>query len=86
MFTNNESTERRKRRLITPMEAVSFITQEHMHLACWDFETMKYFLEKNNFKDVHKVDYGVGKYPDLAVDTNDPGRIFISLYVEAIKQ
>ncbi len=84
MFTNNESIERQKRKLVSYMEAVSFITQEHLHLSCWDFETMKYFLEKNNFKDIRQVDFGSGKQKDIIADSTDPGRRFISLYVEAV--
>jgi hypothetical protein len=67
------------------MEAISFVTQEHWHLSSWDFETMKYFLEKNNFKEIRKVDFGIGSEEKLLVDTDDPGRKFISLYVEARK-
>jgi predicted SAM-dependent methyltransferase len=84
MFINNESLERRKRRLISHMEAISFVTQEHLHLSCWDFQTMKHFLEKNNFRDVRQVDYSLGKHKEIIADSDDPGRKYISLYVEAI--
>lgn len=85
MFTHNESPERRTRRYVSRMEAVSFITQEHLHLSCWDFDTMKYFLEKNNFKEVRQVDFGISRQKDVLADSNDPGRKFISLYIEAMK-
>ena len=85
MFTHNENPERRNRRYISRMETISFVTQEHLHLSSWDFDTMAYFLQKNNFREIRKVDFGIGSQKSILADTDDPGRKFISLYVEGIK-
>ncbi|MCX6291577.1 MAG: methyltransferase domain-containing protein [Bacteroidetes bacterium] len=85
MMINSTDPVRAKRRIATNMQAISFVTQEYLHVACWDFETMKYYLEKNNFKDIKKTDFGIGRQKDLLVDTNSDDRKHVSLYIEATK-
>lgn len=85
MFITSTNAERAKRRIATPMEAISFVTQEHLHVACWDFETMKYYLEKNGFRDVKRVAFKQGRQQNLLVDRDEESRIYVSLYLEAIK-
>ena len=84
-FTNSNDADRAKRKLHTPMQAISFITQEYHHVACWDYETMKFYLEKNGFRSVEHVDFSKGKNPELLADTNNEYRRYISLYIEAEK-
>jgi predicted SAM-dependent methyltransferase len=83
MFINSESKERAARKLSTPMEAISFVTQEYYHMACWDFQTMKYYLEKNGFKNVTNPTWRQGKDPELLRDLDSADRKYVTLYVEA---
>ena len=85
MMVKSPDPARAKRRIATPMEAISFVTQEYLHVSCWDFETMKYYLEKNGFSEVNKTTHKNGKQQNLLFDTDDDGRMYVSLYVEAIK-
>jgi len=85
MMARSDDPERAKRRIATPMEAISFVTQEYLHVACWDFEAMKYYLGKNGFKDIQKVTHKQGRQPNLLRDTDEEGRMYVSLYVEAVK-
>ena len=75
----------RGRRLQTKMEAISFVTQEFGHTSCWDFETMKHFLQEAGFDDVRQVGFRLGSTPELLVDSSAPDRTMLSLYVEARK-
>jgi predicted SAM-dependent methyltransferase len=85
MFTDSADAERAKRRLTTNMQAISFVTQEYLHVACWDYDTMKYYLEKNNFKDIKKVDFGISRQQNLLADSDTDDRKYVSLYIEATK-
>ena len=85
MMVRSEDPERAKRRIATPMEAISFVTQEFLHVACWDFDTMKHYLEKNGFRDVKKTTHREGRQQNLLLDSDDEGRKYVSLYLEATK-
>lgn len=85
MLTDSASAERAKRSFPTPMTAISFVTQEYLHVACWDFETMEYYLKDAGFSTVTETAHKVGKDPVLLVDMEDDGRKLVSLYVEATK-
>jgi len=75
----------RGRRLPTKMAAISFVTQEYGHTSCWDFETMKHYLEEAGFVDVQKVGFRTGRAKELLVDSDYPDRTMLSLYVESRK-
>lgn len=85
MMVRSEDPERAKRRISTPMEAISFVTQEYLHVACWDFETMKHYLEKNGFRDVKRTAHRQGEQQNLLMDCEDEGRMHVSLFLEAKK-
>jgi SAM-dependent methyltransferase len=84
-FTESEDAERRARRLITPMTAISFVTQEYGHLSAWDFATMTAFLSAAGFAQIAKCDYRQGGDPRLLRDLDADDRRFVSLYAEAVK-
>lgn len=79
------SLEPRGRSLLTPMTAISFVTQEYGHVSAWDFETMKAFLERAGFVDIVQVQYRVGAEEKLILDNPAEDRTLVSLYVEARK-
>ncbi len=85
MMVNSDDPRRAARRIATPMQAISFVTQEFLHVACWDYESMKYYLEKNNFKEIRKVNFMEGRQQNLLVDSDTLDRKYVSLYVEATK-
>ena len=73
----------RGRTMATKMTAISFVTQEFGHRSCWDFETMKHFLERAGFTEIRHVGFRQGSDPALLLDRADPERTMLSLYVEA---
>lgn len=85
MLTESDDPKRAARKFTTPMQAISFVTQEYLHVACWDFDTMKYFLAKSGFAEITKVKHQEGRQANILGDTDEAGRKYVSLYVEAIK-
>lgn len=85
MFINSTDAERAKRRLATPMQALSFVTQEYGHVSAWDIPTIKYYLEQSGFRQVTETGFMQGQYSELLIDLDEEDRKFVSLYVEAIK-
>lgn len=85
IFITSRDSERAARRLLTSMEAVSFVTQEYGHVSCWDFETLAAYLEKNGFREITATGPGKGRCAELLIDLDDEERKFVSLYVEAVK-
>jgi hypothetical protein len=67
------------------MGAVSFITQEYGHVSAWDFETLKVYLEKNDFRDITRSGFRMGRCVKLLADLDSKDRRFVSMYVEAVK-
>jgi SAM-dependent methyltransferase len=84
-FTASTDAERRQRRLGSPLEALSFVTQEYGHRSCWDFQTLSNHLRKIGFVDIVHCDFMKGSDPSLLVDQDEADRKFVSLYVEAAK-
>jgi predicted SAM-dependent methyltransferase len=85
MFTNSSDSARKLRKLNTPMEAISFVTQEYGHVSAWDFETLSFYLNKNGFKMINKSSYMQGEDEVLLIDHDGEDRKFVSLYLEARK-
>lgn len=85
MFIESEDPERSRRKLLSPLGAVSFVTQEYGHVSAWDFETLKISLEKNGFRDIARSAFREGRCGILLADTDSEDRRFVSLYVEAVK-
>ena len=85
MFKSSSDSERSKRKLVSKMSAISFVTQEYLHVACWDYETMSYYLAKNKFVNITKSEYRRSMDPALNIDLDDEERKYVSLYVEAVK-
>jgi predicted SAM-dependent methyltransferase len=75
----------RGRSMISPMEALSFETQEHGHRSAWDFETMTVFLTRAGFIEICRCTFGNGTDARLLQDKDAVDRTMISLYVEARK-
>jgi predicted SAM-dependent methyltransferase len=75
----------RGRRMISKMEALSFVTQEYGHRSSWDFETLERFLADAGFTGVSKRAFGEGADPRLIRDKSDRDRTLVSLYVEALR-
>jgi len=86
MLTDSADAERAKRSMPTKMHAISFVTQEYGHVACWDFDSMKYYMEKNGFTDIQKVEYKKGRNAKLLIDIGTEDRTNVSLYIEAVKK
>jgi len=84
-FTESEDAERRARRLTTPMEAISFVTQEYGHLSAWDFETLSAAMTRAGFAEIEKCSYREGRDERLLRDMDAADRRHVSLYVEALK-
>lgn len=85
MMINSDDPRRAARRIASPMQAISFVTQEFLHVACWDYDTMKHYLEKNNFKDIKKVSFKEGRQENLLADSDAIDRKYVSLYIEATR-
>lgn len=84
-FTDSADAERAKRRLIAPMNAISFVTQEYGHVSAWDFEILEALLQRNGFAEITKTAHREGADPRLLRDLDEPDRKFVSLHVEAVK-
>lgn len=85
MFTGSSDPERARRRLLTNLEAISFVTQEYGHQSCWDFATLEAYLAKNGFSDISRTAFRQGRCGELLIDLDEEDRKFVSLYVEAVK-
>lgn len=85
MFLESTDAERARRTLLTPLQAVSFVTQEYGHRSAWDFETMKRYLELAGFSDVQRRAFREGEDAHLLRDLEADDRRFVSLYIEAVK-
>ena len=85
MFINSEDEIRSRRRLSSPMEAISFVTQEYGHLSAWDEETIAIYLRRAGFSKIMPTKYRVGQVDALLVDLDAEDRRYVSLYVEAMK-
>ena len=75
----------RGRALVTPMQAISFVTQEYGHRSAWDFATLLRVLDEAGFVEVEEVGYGQGRDPRLLRDRDLDSRRLVSLYAEAVK-
>jgi hypothetical protein len=84
-FRNSKSEERSKRKLNTPLEALSFVTQEYGHQSSWDFQTLSHYLRKNGFTEITRCDFMKGTHTPLLIDQDEEDRKFISIYIEARK-
>ena len=85
MFRESVVAERSGRTLGSPLEAVSFVTQEYGHASCWDFETLRNHLARSGFRDIEWTSFGKGRRGTLLVDLDAEDRKFVSLYMEAVK-
>lgn len=85
MLTDSDDPERAKRIMPTKMHAISFVTQEYGHVACWDFDSMAYYLKKNGFTAIEKAGFKQGRNPELFIDLTTRDRTNVSLYIEASK-
>ena len=85
MFTNSEDSKRRARHIDTPLQAISFVMQEHGHVSAWDFETFEKILKRVGFSDVKKTSYRQGNSKSLLIDSDSDDRRYVSLYIEATK-
>ena len=85
MFVESEDPVRRKRRLISAMEAISFVTQEYGHRSCWDFEILRALLAAAGFTEIRQVSFRQGRDDRLLVDLDALDRKMVSMYVEAVK-
>jgi predicted SAM-dependent methyltransferase len=75
----------RGRRLQTPMQALSFVTQEYGHRSAWDFATLRQVLADAGFAEVERVSYRQGRDARLLRDKDAESRRLVSIYVEAVK-
>lgn len=85
MFSESTDPLRRRRTLSTPMEAISFITQEYGHLSAWDYPTLACYLDRAGFSDIVRAGFGQGQRREVVLDLDEADRRYVSLYVEAIK-
>lgn len=85
MFITSTDEKRKKRRLHTPLEAISFITQEYGHVSCWDFPTIRHYLGISGFREITQYSFMQGRCKELLIDLDGEDRKFVSLYVEAVK-
>ncbi|MBT8523609.1 methyltransferase domain-containing protein [Polynucleobacter paneuropaeus] len=85
MFTHSTDPIRKLRKLNTPLESISFTTQEYGHVSSWDYETLFFYLQKNGFREITKSGYMESRDPALLIDDSSEDRRLVSLYVEAVK-
>ena len=84
-FIEAKDPKRAKRRLKSPLQALSFVTQEYGHISSWDVKTLTIFLKEGGFSEVKEVEWKKGIVPQLLIDTEVDSRRFVSMYVEAVK-
>jgi len=84
-FIDSPDPVRSKRRIKSPLQALSFVMQEYGHISAWDVPLMRKFLEEAGFSDIEECSHRQGKKPELLIDTEVPGRLYVSLYIEATK-
>jgi predicted SAM-dependent methyltransferase len=77
--------EPRGRKMISNLQALSFVTQEYGHRSAWDMETMEKFLARAGFADIRRCAPNEGEDVCLLRDKLDRDRTMVSLYVEARK-
>jgi predicted SAM-dependent methyltransferase len=77
--------EPRGRKMISNLEALSFVTQEYGHRSAWDMETMERFLARAGFIGIRRCIPREGGDVRLLRDKEDLDRTMVSLYVEARK-
>jgi predicted SAM-dependent methyltransferase len=77
--------EPRGRRMISNLEALSFVTQEYGHRSAWDMDTMERLLTRAGFIDIRRRAPREGGDVRLLRDKEDRDRTMVSLYVEARK-
>jgi hypothetical protein len=75
----------RGRALVTPMQAISFVTQEYGHRSAWDFASLRAVLGAAGFTDVEQLGYREGRDPRLLRDKDSDSRRLVSIYAEAVK-
>ena len=63
-------------------EAISNLTQNHLHVSVWNFELMRELLVNIGFSEVKKTEFGVSSMKELV---DSPNHKWQSLYIEAIK-
>lgn len=83
VFIESNDVNRRNRRMVSKMTAISFVTQEYGHVSSWDFETLEIFLSRANFEKIEKTAFRQGSNKKLLRD--DDSRVSISLYAEGSK-
>lgn len=68
----------------TKMELINAVfRQTHEHKFLYDYETLKFGLQRARFVQIQRQNFGITSVPELAIDT--PERRIESLYVEAAK-
>ena len=72
------------RKNFTKMFALCFTASYYHHKSCWDFETIKEYLNDAGFTEVQRLGFMQGTAP-LLIDTDKGGRRLVSIYIEAIK-
>lgn len=85
-FVDSPDPERARRRLLTPMNAISFVTQEYGHLSAWDFETLRRYMEDAGFAEIRHCSYRTGEDAMLLRDLDADDRRLVSLYAEGVKR
>lgn len=85
IFIDSSDPERARRRLLTKLQAISFVTQEYGHQSAWDFATLEAYLAKSGFREISRTTCRQGRCEELLIDLDDEERTFVSLYVEAVK-
>jgi len=75
----------RGRRLVTPMQAISFVTQEYGHRSAWDFASLAKVLGDAGFIDVEAASWRRGYDARLLRDQDLDSRRLVSVYAEAVK-
>lgn len=77
-----KSTEPKMARYYSLPEAISNLTQNHLHLSVWNFELMAELLEEVGFCDIENKEFGCSKVEEF---TDSPNHKWQSFYIEATK-
>lgn len=84
-FLSSPDAKRSKRRIKSPLQALSFVMQDYGHISAWDVPLLNRFLLDSGFSKAEEKSHRNGAIEELLIDTNVEGRLYVSLYVEATK-
>jgi predicted SAM-dependent methyltransferase len=72
-----------RRRFATGCQAIRNMAQNYFHRSVWDFDELSGSLAAAGFRNISRMEFGVGAMSGLLLDRKD--RAWETMYVEAVK-